>query len=95
MLILNKTMTEISERKFVKAYEMACKTHLKFPPDIMLHFYAYYKKATLNNAAYLPEKNEDIRSGFKANALLQVENLSPAEAKEKYVKMVEKYIGEV
>lgn len=88
-------MTEFSDHKFVKAYEMACKTHLKFPPDIMLHFYAYYKKATLHNGSYLPEKSEDIRSGFKANALLQVKNLSQAEAKKKYVDMVEKYIGEV
>ncbi len=88
-------MTEISDCKFVKAYKMACQTHLKFPPDIMLHFYAYYKKATSHNGSYLPEKDQDIRSGFKANALLQVENLTQAEAKEKYVDMVEKYIGEV
>lgn len=88
-------MTEISDHKFVKAYKMACQTHLKFPPDIMLHFYAYYKKATLYNGSYLPEKDEDIRSGFKANALLQVENLTQEEAKAKYVAMVEKHIGKV
>lgn len=88
-------MTEISDHKFSKAYEMACKTHLKFPPDIMLHFYAYYKRATLHNGSYLPGRNEDLRSGFKANALLQVKNLTQEEAKIKYVYMVEKYIGEV
>lgn len=88
-------MTEISDHKFLKAYEMACNTNLKFPPDIMLHFYAYYKRATLNNGFYNPGSNDDLRSGFKANALLQVQNMTQEQAKEKYVDMVEKYIGEV
>jgi acyl-CoA-binding protein len=88
-------MTEISDHKFLKAYEMACNTHLKFPPDVMLHFYAYYKRATLHNGFYIPENNADLRNGFKANALLQVKNMSQEQAKEKYVDMVEKYIGEV
>ena len=88
-------MTEISDHRFSRAYEMACNTVLKFPPDIMLHFYAYYKKATQNNEIYRPDNDEDIRNGFKANALLQVENLTRKEARIKYVEMVEKYIGEV
>lgn len=96
MQILNKfTMTEISDQKFSKAYEMASNTHLKFPPDIMLHFYAYYKRATERDGFYTPRRDEDIRNGFKANALLQVKDLSKGEAKEKYIEMVEKYIGEV
>lgn len=88
-------MTEVSDQKFNKAYEMVCKTEKKFPPDIMLHFYAYYKKATHKNGFYSPGNDEDIRNGFKANALLQVENLSPPEARNKYIEMVEKYIGEI
>ena len=96
MLILKKyKMTEISDHRFSRAYEMACNTVLKFPPDIMLHFYAYYKKATQHNGIYRPGNEEDLRNGFKANALLQVENLSREEARIKYVEMVEKYIGEV
>ncbi|UJH91116.1 acyl-CoA-binding protein [Antarcticibacterium sp. 1MA-6-2] len=88
-------MTEISDQKFSRAYEMASSTDLKFPPDIMLHFYAYYKRATEKDGFYTPRKDEDIRNGFKANALLQVKDLSKDEAREKYVEMVEKYIGEV
>lgn len=88
-------MTDISDHKFSKAYEMASNTSLKFPPDIMLHFYAYYKRATHHNGFYRVGKDDDIRNGFKANALLQVQNLSQEEAREKYVNMVEKYIGEV
>ena len=74
---------------------MASNTKLRFPPDIMLHFYAYYKRATHKDGFYTPGNNKDIHNGFKANALLQVENLSQAEAKDKYVEMVEKFIGKV
>lgn len=89
-------MTEFSDHKFLKAYRMACDTDLKFPPDVMLKFYAYYKKGIRNHGDYTPTKNQhDVLNGFKANALLQVENISPLEAKEKYIEMVEKYIGEV
>ncbi|QED36291.1 acyl-CoA-binding protein [Antarcticibacterium arcticum] len=88
-------MTEISDHRFSRAYEMACTTNLKFAPDIMLHFYAYYKKATHQNGIYRPANEEDLRNGFKANALLQVENLTREEARKKYVEMVEKHIGEV
>lgn len=88
-------MTEISDQKFYKAYEMASTTGLKFPPDVMLRFYAYYKRATHHDGFYNPGNGEDIRNGFKANALLQVENISQAEAKNKYVEMVEIHIGKV
>lgn len=88
-------MTEISDQKFHKAYEMASNTGLKFPPDVMLRFYAYYKRATHHDGFYNPGNEEDIRNGFKANALLQVKNISQVDAKSKYVEMVEKHIGKV
>ncbi|MCF4102436.1 acyl-CoA-binding protein [Gillisia sp. M10.2A] len=88
-------MANFTEEQFKKAYEMANTTTLKFPPDILLHFYAYYKRATEKNGFYSPRDEEDVRSGFKANALLQVESISPEEAKIKYIEMVQKYIGEV
>ena len=49
--------------------------------------------APLNFIEHIIE--EDLRNGFKANALLQIENLTKHEAREKYIEMVEKYIGEV
>lgn len=88
-------MADFSDQKFFKAYEMACNTSLKFPPDVMLHFYAYYKRATTLNGFYKTNDDEDVRSGFKANALLQVKQLSQLEAKNKYIEMVEKHIGEI
>ena len=90
-------MSEISDHKFLKAYRIACNTEKKFPPDIMLQFYAYYKRGTQHHGIYCPpgDNEEDLRNGFKANALRQVENLSPVEAKEKYIELVEKHIGEI
>ncbi|MBI6115749.1 acyl-CoA-binding protein [Salegentibacter maritimus] len=89
-------MSYTTEEKFLKAYEMASKTTQKFAPDIMLHFYAYYKKATQVNGFYAPPMSEgDIRNAFKVNALLQIKNISKQEAREKYIELVEEHIGEV
>ncbi len=88
-------MSDSSDHRFLKAYEMACTTNLKFPQDVMLHFYAYYKRATTVNGSYSAKGDEDVRNGFKANALIQVEQLSSEEAKEKYIEMVEKHIGKI
>lgn len=88
-------MSDSSNQKFLKAYEMACETSLKFPPDVMLHFYAYYKRATTLNGSYAANDDEDVRNGFKANALIQVEQLTQTEAKNKYIEMVETHIGQI
>lgn len=89
-------MSESLDQTFAKAYEMSNSTSLKFPPDVMLHFYAYYKRATTLNGDFVSKNEKDVvRGGFKANALLQVEQLSQSEAKQKYIEMVEKHIGEI
>lgn len=75
---------------------MARNTQMHFPPDILLNFYAYYKKATEKNGFFIPPSTEgDLRSAFKVNALLQVKNLSKEEAQKKYIAMVEEYIGKI
>jgi len=82
--------------EFVKAYEMASSTDRQFPPDVLLHFYALYKRATEKNGFYIPPTNQgDLRSAFKINALVQVKNLSKKEAEKKYIELVESHIGEI
>lgn len=89
-------MSETTDEKFLEAYKMASQTNQKFAPDVMLHFYAYYKRATQSNGFYIPPTNDgDIRDAFKMNALLQVKDLSTLEAREKYVELVEEHIGKV
>ncbi|WP_373057006.1 acyl-CoA-binding protein [Zunongwangia sp. H14] len=89
-------MPEDLDKKFRKAYRMVSKTKQKFPPDVLLHFYAYYKRATEKNGFYIPPTSEgDLRSAFKVNALVQVKNLSKEEAQEKYIALVEENIGSI
>ncbi|MDX1544740.1 MAG: acyl-CoA-binding protein [Christiangramia sp.] len=82
--------------RFLKAYEMASSTNRQFPPDVLLHFYALYKKATEKNGFYIPPTNRgDLRSAFKINALVQVKDLSKEEARQRYIKLVEQHIGAI
>lgn len=96
MPILKNKMPEETNIKFLKAYEMASNTTLRFPPDVLLHFYAFYKRATEKNGFYIPPTNEgDLRNAFKINALVQVKNLSRQEAQQKYIELVEEHIGKI
>lgn len=86
--------SEELDREFNKAYEKACTTTMRFPPDLMLKLYAYYKQATEHTAVYIPSGEKDIKNAFKLNALLQVKGMSSQEAKEAYIKLVEENIIE-
>ncbi len=79
---------------FDEAYKRACNTKIQLPPDIMLHFYAYYKQAihTEDFGFYSPSGDSELRNAFKLNALFQVKSLTPVEAKKKYIELVNKYI---
>ncbi len=79
------------DKRFEKAFEIASKMTEKLPPDIMLQFYAYYKQATIDAPFYLPSGDNDVKNAFKLNAWFQVNSLSPKQAKEKYIELVEKY----
>lgn len=80
------------DREFEKAYQKASTTSKKFPPDLMLMLYAYYKQATEHTGAYIPSGDNDVKNAFKLNALLQVKGLSSREAKEAYIQLVEENI---
>lgn len=82
------------DKQFLEAYEKASNTTQKFPPDIMLEFYAYYKQATENEGIYTPSGDDEVRNAFKLNALLQIKGISALQAKKKYIELVKKYITE-
>ncbi len=89
-------MAEENKEKFARAYEMASNTDQQFPPDVLLHFYALYKRATERNGFYIPPSSQgDLRGAFKMNALVQVKDLSKAEAERLYIELVEEHIGEI
>ncbi|PTX42116.1 acyl-CoA binding protein [Christiangramia gaetbulicola] len=75
---------------------MASSTSKQFPPDVLLHFYALYKRATEKNGFYIPPTDQgDLRNAFKINALVQVKDLSKKEAQKRYIDLVEEHIGEI
>ncbi len=86
-------MTDLDKR-FNKAFEIASAMTKALPPDVMLHFYAFYKIATNNGKLYMPSGSSELRNGFKLNALFQFNHLSANEAKEKYIALVEKYTNQ-
>lgn len=61
----------------------------RFPADVLLKLYAYYKKAT--NDYGRPSSRKPIINAFKTNALFQVEDLTQDEAKQEYIKLVNYY----
>jgi len=79
------------DKRFEKAFRIASEMTQKLPPDVMLRFYAFYKIATLNSFMHMPSGDNAIRNGFKLNALIQFKDMSKKEAKEEYIKLVEKY----
>lgn len=82
------------DREFEKAYQKASTTSQKFPPDLMLMLYAYYKQATEHTGAYIPSGDNDVKNAFKLNALLQVKGMSTLDAKKAYIELVNKNITE-
>ena len=60
-----------------------------FPADVLLRLYAYYKKATHDYGR--PSSRKPIINAFKTNALFQAKDVSPREAKENYIELVDNY----
>ncbi len=82
------------EKKFNSAFEIASAMTKVLPPDIMLHFYAYYKIGSDNSNLHMPSGSSELRNGFKLNALYQFKDVSKEEAQEKYIQLVEKYTNQ-
>ena len=90
------TKKEDLDKAFQEAANKAGNTKVSLPQDIQLLLYAYYKKGNQenNSIAITNIKENDLRSAFKYNALIQIKGLSTQEAKKEYIKLVEKYIPE-
>ncbi len=84
---------EALDKAFEEAAHRASTTTVALPQDIQLLLYAYYKKGNHQNSIAIENiKENDLRSAFKYNALIQLKGLSTKEAKKEYIKLVEKYI---
>ncbi|WP_194851053.1 acyl-CoA-binding protein [Nonlabens antarcticus] len=75
------------EAAFAKA---SSEEQSEVPMELQLHLYAYYKRAI--NESFVSNRSfetNDLRSGFKMNALIQVQQISKKEAKERYIQIIE------
>ena len=60
------------------------------PADILLKLYAYYKIANRNSKN--PQSKTPLINAFKANALIQAQNVNRIEAMKKYIALVKSEI---
>ncbi|QTE23818.1 acyl-CoA-binding protein [Polaribacter cellanae] len=72
--------------EFSEAFDKMSQLKEALAPDIMLKFYAYYKQA--NYGSTFTFNNElDVRNAFKANAWMQLKDMSPDQAKQEYINL--------
>ena len=81
---------------FEMAYTKVSETEKKFPQDVLLYFYAFYKQAKNESDLKItqnPVEGENLVSAFKANAIFQVKKISPQESKINYIELDKKHLG--
>ena len=74
------------DTEFKDAFDKVSNSTKKLAPDTMLQLYAYYKQANFGNN--IPFENiHNVRNAFKFNAWMQLNGMSPDDAKKKYIKL--------
>jgi len=81
--------SEDLNKAFEDAVERINSFHEPFPADFLLRLYAYFKKASNDYTG--PSSSKPIINAFKTNALFQVKDVSPDEAKRIYIDLVNNY----
>lgn len=66
------------------------------PIDQQLVLYGLYKQATSDDSDqfFFRQDSQNIRSAFKLNAWMQVNNLSPEDAKKQYINIINNLMKE-
>ena len=77
--------------EFHKAVQIVNDYTDPLPADLLLKLYAYYKIANQNFNH--PGSKTPLINAFKANALIQAQNVTVEEAMENYVLLVDKEIA--
>jgi acyl-CoA-binding protein len=75
---------------FSKAVDIVNSYTKPLPADMLLKLYAYYKIATINSDN--PKSKTPLIDAFKANALIQAQNLDREGAMKAYIKLVKKEV---
>jgi len=78
-------------KEFLEAVDCVNDYTKPLPADILLKLYAYYKIANRNSNN--PQSKTPLINAFKANALIQAQNISRFEAMKKYIALVKSEIN--
>lgn len=73
---------------FQEAVDFVNKYESPIPADILLKLYAYYKVANKNYNN--PGSKTPLINAFKANALIQAQNINAEDAMKGYIKLVKR-----
>jgi acyl-CoA-binding protein len=75
--------------RFLEAVQIASEmTQASLPQDVQLRLYAYYKQATFGNLDLKQTSSYHLRDAFKTNAWMQISHLTPEQAKEQYIEII-------
>ncbi len=86
---MNRDLEKRFEEAVVIASEM---TQASLPQDVQLRLYAFYKQATVGTPSLNYNLGLDLRSAFKTNAWLQIQNFTADEAKAAYTELIHEII---
>ena len=77
------------DTRFLEAVEAASEmTQASLPQDVQLRLYAFYKQATFGTVDLKQTSSYHLRDAFKTNAWMQISHLTPEQAKEEYIEMI-------
>ena len=75
--------------RFLEAVKIASEmTQASLPQDVQLRLYAYYKQATFGTLDLKQTSSYHLRDAFKTNAWMQISHLTPEQAKEQYIELI-------
>ena len=90
---LKRMKTDDLYTEFEKAVAIINNYTSPIPADLLLKLYAYYKIANQNFSN--PGSKTPLINAFKANALIQAQDISPEEAMRAYVELVKKEVSKL
>lgn len=77
------------DTRFLAAVQIASKmTQASLPQDVQLRLYAFYKQATYGTLDLKQTSSYHLRDAFKTNAWMQISHLTPEQAKEQYIEII-------
>ena len=77
------------DTRFLVAVELASEmTQASLPQDVQLRLYAFYKQATFGTLDLKQSSSYHLRDAFKTNAWMQISHLTPEQAKEQYIEII-------